>query len=93
MDQLRKLIELKIKLGLDSSKLEFEKYKAEIDLQLKRERLEIEKSKQQGSPETVDDGFLEALKASAADVWAEEQPEPSSGPGQDPDDQDGVESD
>lgn len=52
MDQLRKLIETKAKtlgdtekLQLEKDKFEFNKYKTEIDLQLKKERLQLEKDK------------------------------------------------
>ena len=52
MDQLRKLIETKAKtlgdsekLQLEKDKFEFNKYKTDIDLQLKKERLQLEKDK------------------------------------------------
>ena len=52
MDQLRKLIETKTKtlgdtekLQLEKDKFEFNKYKTDIDLQLKKERLQLEKDK------------------------------------------------
>ncbi|KLU74262.1 MULTISPECIES: phage terminase small subunit [Clostridium] len=52
MDQLRRLIESKAnisgdteKLVMDREKLEFNKYKAEVELKLKQEKMEIEKNK------------------------------------------------
>lgn len=74
MEQLRKLIELKSKMNNDNSKLEFEKYKADIDMQLKREKLDLEKSKVTGDDEPdKDDGFINALKTESPDIWAGEK--------------------
>lgn len=77
MDQLRKLIEAKAKIAadteklqLDNERLEFQKYKTEIELQLRKERLELEKIKVQGEDEEYeDDGFIDALKGQISEVW------------------------
>lgn len=74
MDQLRKLIETQAKINNDSSKFEFDKYKTEIDLQLKREKLELDKRKNDDTEEEYeDDGFIEALQSSVEDVWKDEE--------------------
>lgn len=81
MDQLRKLIETKAatlgdteKLQLEKEKFEFQKYRTEIELQLKKDRLAMEKAKTLGADEEIeDDGFIEALKGEMSEVWADEE--------------------
>lgn len=80
MDQLRKLIETKAKsigdtekLQLEKDKFEFNKYKTDIDLQLKKERLALDKIRVQGEDEEYeDDGFIEALKGQVGEIWDDE---------------------
>lgn len=65
MDQLRKLIQAKAKMGFDTEKLEIE-----------HEKLRLMKIRQGEDDEGgADDGFLEALKGSVKEVWADECPE------------------
>ncbi|MCQ4921547.1 phage terminase small subunit [Tissierella carlieri] len=83
MDQLRKLIETKAKtetdtekLQLEKEKFEFQKYKSDVELQLKKEKLELEKLKVNGEDEDhEDDGFIDALKGQASEVWEDEDTE------------------
>lgn len=65
MDQLRKLIETEAKtlgdtekLQLEKDKYEFNKYKTDVELLLKKEKLDLEKLKVNGE----EDGFIDALK-------------------------------
>lgn len=77
MDQLRKLIETKAKtlgdtekLLLEKDKFEFNKYKTDVELQLKKEKLALEKLKVNGEDEEhEDDGFIDALKGQISEVW------------------------
>lgn len=65
LDQLRKLIATKAKMGYDTEKL-----------QIEYEKLRLLKLKQgEGETNEQDDGFLEALQGSVAEVWADEQQE------------------
>ncbi|HBC94370.1 MAG TPA: hypothetical protein DCZ10_16090 [Pelotomaculum sp.] len=50
--------------------------KLKQDMEIDRERLKLEKAKSaEAQPEAKDDGFIEALKAEAANVWADETDE------------------
>lgn len=77
MGQLRKLIETKAKtlgdtekLRLEKDKYEFNKYKTDVELQLKKEKLDLEKLKVNGDDvEYEDDGFIDALKGQVSEVW------------------------
>lgn len=81
MEQLRKLIESKANIAYDSEKitiekekLEFNKYKTDIELQIKKEKLALDKRKV-GEEETegADDGFVEALQGKVYEVWEDEE--------------------
>lgn len=80
MDQLRRLVETKAAISGDTEKLllakekvEFSKYKAEVELKLKQDKFNLEKSKVDGDEiEVEDDGFIEALKGRATEVWKNE---------------------
>ena len=74
MDQLRRLVEVKAKIANDTARFEFDKYKADIELQLKRERLELDKSKVNGpeGKQDEDDNFIDALKGKTEEVWDDE---------------------
>lgn len=78
MDQLRRLIEKKARMAndterleLEKEKFEFNKYKADVETQINKERLQLEKIKVRGEDEEdfEDDGFLDALKGKVPEVW------------------------
>lgn len=82
MEQLRKLIETKAaisgdteKLQIEREKFEFNKYKTEIELQLKKEKLVLDKLKagENDEEDNADDGFIEALKGEVSEVWDDEE--------------------
>jgi predicted nucleotidyltransferase len=81
MEQLRRLIETKAsisgdteKLLLEKEKFEFNKYKTDIELQLKKDKFALDKSKIQDEDEEVeDDGFIEALEGKIDEVWDDEE--------------------
>lgn len=80
MDQLRRLIEAKAKIAGDTEKLqlekerfEFNKYKADIELKLKKDRIEIERAKVFGAEEGDEDkkginSFLKATKLNKEEI-------------------------
>ena len=62
IDQLRRLIETKVKMATDTEKIElekdkfeFQKYKTDIELQLKKEKLELDKQNSQSTSKTEDE--------------------------------------
>ncbi|TDT63413.1 phage terminase small subunit [Fonticella tunisiensis] len=80
MDQLRRLIETKATIADDTERLAFDKYKFEVEMQLKKEKIDIDKQKLEiakikaGSveqEEVEDDGFIDALKGEVEEVWAD----------------------
>lgn len=73
MEQLRKLVQTKSSIDSDQEKFEFHKYKTEIELKLKGDRLVLEQQKLGVLEEVMgDDGFLDALRETVKEVWDEE---------------------
>ncbi|HID0769559.1 TPA: phage terminase small subunit [Clostridium botulinum] len=81
MDQLRRLIESKAnmagdteKLAMEREKIEFNKYKTDIELRLKQDKFALEKAKENGDElKNVSDGFIEALNGTAQEDWTDEE--------------------
>lgn len=61
----------KQKIDIEKQKLEMARQKQEFEMQIARERLELEKLKasQGDNADVEDDGFIEALNESASEVW------------------------
>ncbi|MBY6921925.1 terminase, partial [Clostridium botulinum] len=81
MDQLRRLIESKAnmagdteKLAMEREKIEFNKYKTDIELRLKQDKFALEKAKENGDElKNVSDGFIKALNGTAQEDWTDEE--------------------
>ena len=70
MTTLEKLIARYEAMATDEQKLKVQKLKQDMDIA--KEKLELEKSKVMGDPdETEDDGFIEALHGKAGEAWDE----------------------
>ncbi len=68
---LEKLIARYEAMVTEEQKVKVEKLRQDMDIS--KERLKLEKAKSaDNDPEAKDDGFIEALKAEAANVWADE---------------------
>lgn len=68
MATLERLLARYEAMATDEQKLKVQKLKQ--DMEINRERLQLEKSKVMGDPEeTADDGFIEALQGKAGEAW------------------------